>query len=263
MLPTTLCVTLVVFTAAGAFGQTAGAAPAFEVASIRVSQIGKAGGEGSRRENIQVSPGTVTMRNVSLRSGIRWAYHVFDYQVTGPDWLGSERFDIVGKSAGPVAEDQLRVMLQALLAERFKLALHHETKEFKAYVLLVGKNGPKFHETQTEGEVSIQPNQARMSVAIQRAPVSQLAEMLSNLLRAPVLDQTGLKGRYDITIDVAKYVAEFGGKHGEGAAAEAPPDPLSIVTMALQEELGLKLESRKMPLDLLIVDHADKAPVEN
>jgi uncharacterized protein (TIGR03435 family) len=58
-------------------------------------------------------------------------------------------------------------------------------------------------------------------------------------------------------------VAEFGGKHGEGAAAEAPPDPLSIVTMALQEELGLKLESRKMPLDLLIVDHADKAPVEN
>jgi uncharacterized protein (TIGR03435 family) len=262
MRPTTLGVTLVVFTTAGAFGQTADAPPSFEVASVRVSQVGKAGGEGSRRENIQVSPGTVTMRNVSLKSGIRWAYHVMDYQVTGPDWLGSERFDIVGKSAGPVAEDQLRVMLQALLAERFKLALHRQTKELPAYVLLVGKNGPKFHETQTEGEASIQPNRALLSVAVQRAPVSQLVEMLSNVLRSPVLDQTGLKGRYDITINVAKYVAEFGGKHGEGAA-EAPPDLLSIITMALQEELGLKLESRKAPLDLLIVDHADKMPVEN
>src|SRR5439155_1891243 len=206
MLPTTLGVTLIVFTAAGAFGQS------FEVASVRVSQIGKAGGEGSMRENIQVSPGTVTMRNVSLKSGIRWAYHVMDYQVMGPDWLGNERFDIVGKSAGPVAEDELRLMLQGLLAERFKLTLHRQTKELPAYVLLVGKNGPKFHETQTEGEASIQPNRALLSVAVQRAPVSQLVDMISNVLRSPALDQTALKGRYDITSNVGKDVGEIDGK---------------------------------------------------
>lgn len=252
--------------AAGAFGQPADAPPAFEVASVRVSQIGRAGGEGSRRENIQVSPDTLTMRNASMRSCIRWAYHVMDYQVTGPDWLGFERYDIVAKAAAVTTEDQLRAMLQTLLAERFKLALHRQNKELPAYVVLIGKNGPKFHEAQTEGEMSIQPNQSRMTVAIQRAPLSQLVDMLSNVLRAPVLDQTGLKGRYDITIDIAKYIGDFGQRRdggAEGHALGAPMDPLSIISTGLQEELGLKLESRKTPIDLLIVDHAEKVPVEN
>jgi uncharacterized protein (TIGR03435 family) len=262
MLRTTLGASLLVFTAGGVFGQAAGAPAAFEVASIRVSQLGKAGGEGSRRENIQVSPGSVTMRNVSLRSCVRWAYHVVDYQVTGPDWLNSERYDIAAKAAGPTTEDQLRVMLQALLAERFKLALHRQTKELPAYVLMAGKNGPKVHESQTEGEMVVEPNQSRMTVSVQRAPVSQLVEMLSNLFRAPVLDETGLKGRYDISVNVAKYLPELG-KRGEEHGAEAQADPLSIVTLALQEELGLKLESRKASIDLLIVDHAEKTPVEN
>jgi uncharacterized protein (TIGR03435 family) len=252
---------LILFAATAAFGQSANApAPAFDVASVKASQSGTAGGP-RRRENIQVSPGTVTMRNVSLKASIRWAYHVTDFQVSGPDWLDSERYEIAGKAAGPATEEQLRLMMQALLQERFKLALHRQTKELSAYVLVVGKNGPKVHETKTEGEASIDVNQRQLSVSVQRAPVSQLVEMMSNMLRAPVIDMTGLTGRYDITLNVAKYAADMAAR---GQSIEsAPADPLALISMILQEEFGLKLEAKKMPLDVLIVDHAEKVPVEN
>jgi len=259
MLPATL--SLILFAATAAFGQSADApAPAFDVASVKVSQPGTAGGP-RRRENIQVSPGTVTMRNVNLKSSIRWAWHVSEYQVTGPDWLDSERYEIAGKAAGPATEEQLRLMTQTLLRERFKLALHCQTKDFAVYVLVAGKNGPKVHESTTEGETSIETNQKQMSVSVQRAPVSQLVEMLSNVLRAPVIDMTGLKGRYDVSLNVAKYAADMA---APGKSVESTPmDPQALIALVLQGELGLKLEAKKMPLDLLIVDHAEKVPVEN
>jgi uncharacterized protein (TIGR03435 family) len=263
MLPATF--TVILFTATAAFGQSADApAPTFDVASVKASQPATGGeprGDQRRRENIQVSPGTVTMRNVNLRSCIRWAYHVTEYQVTGPAWLDSERYEITGKAAGPATEEQLRLMMQGLLQERFKLALHRQIKDFPVYVLVAGKNGPKVHESKTEGEPSIETNQKQMSVSVQRAPVSQMVDMLSNVLRAPVIDMTGLKGRYDLTLNVAKYAADMAaqGKSLDGA----PADPVALISLVLQEELGLKLEAKKMPLDLLIVDHAEKAPVEN
>jgi uncharacterized protein (TIGR03435 family) len=259
MLPATC--SLILFTATAAFGQAADTpAPTFDVASVKASQPGT-GAEQRRRENIQVSPGTVTMRNVNLKSCIRWAYHVTEYQVTGPAWLDSERYEITGKAAGPATEEQLRLMMQGLLQERFKLAFHRQIKDFAVYVLVPGKNGAKVHESKTEGETSIETNQKQMSVSVQRAPVAQLTEMLSNVLRAPVIDMTGLKGRYDVSLNVAKYAADMA---AQGKSVESTPmDPQALIAMVLQEELGLKLESKKMPLDLLIVDHAEKAPVEN
>jgi uncharacterized protein (TIGR03435 family) len=235
------------------FGQAGAGSPAFEVASVKVSQIGKAGGEGSRRENIQVSPGSLNMRNVSLKSAIRWAYHVMDFQVSGPEWLGVERYDIAAKAAGPAPDAEMRPMLQSLLADRFKVAVHRETKEMQAYVLVAGKNGVKVHESQSEGEASIVPDQKTMKVTVQRTPISQLVEMLGNVLRTPVVDLTELKGRYDVTLEIAKYIPD----------RNEPVDPLSIITRALQEEFGLKLEARKMPIDLVVVDHAERIPVEN
>ena len=120
--------TLISFTAAAAFCQSAVApapAPAFDVASVKASQSGQPGAAGRgggriRRDNIQVSPGTVTMRGISLKAAIRWAWHVSEFQVTGPDWLDSERFEIAGKAAGPATEEELRLMMQGLLQERFK-----------------------------------------------------------------------------------------------------------------------------------------------
>jgi uncharacterized protein (TIGR03435 family) len=255
MLRTILVANLTMFSAASAFSQT-GDAPAFEVASIRSTQGGRGRGEGVRRENIQVSPGTLTMRNVSFKSCVRWAYHVMSYQVSGPDWMDSERYDLSAKAAGPATEDQLRLMLQTLLAERFKLTLHGQTKELQAYVLMVGKNGSKLHESQTEGESSMEPDQKRMVVTVQRTPISDAVEMLSAVLRMPVVDMTGLKGRYDVTFDVAKYAAEM-------QTNGAPPDPVSMITNVLEREFGLKLELKKTPLDLLIVDRVEKAAGEN
>jgi uncharacterized protein (TIGR03435 family) len=259
MLPANL--TLILFAATAAFCQSADPpAPAFDVASVKVSQPGTAGGP-RRTQRILFSPGTVTMRNVSLKAAIRWAWHVSEFQVSGPDWLDSERYEIAGKAAGPATEDQLRLMMQALLRERFKLALHLQTKELGAYLLVAGKNGPKVHESTTEGETSIETNQKQMSVSIQRAPVAQLVEMMSNMLRAPVIDMTGLKGRYDLSIDVAKYAADMA---SPGRSVESTPmDTMALVTTLLQSELGLKLEARKMPLEVVIVDRAERSPVEN
>ena len=249
--------TLMIFASFAAFGQPA----AFDVASVKPSPPGTAGEGRQLRDKIQVSPGGVTMRNVNLRTCIRWAWHVTDFQVSGPAWLDSERYEIMGKAGSPATDDELRLMMQGLLAERFKLALHHQTKELAAYVLAPGKNGPKVHESATEGESSIAVNQKQFSVSVQRTPGSQLVEMLSNVLRAPVVDMTGLKGRYDQTLNVAKYAADLA---AQGKSIDsAPMDPLALISMVLQDELGLKLEAKKMPLDLLIIDHAEKAPVEN
>jgi uncharacterized protein (TIGR03435 family) len=255
---------LMLFAAALAFAQSADTpAPAFDVASVKPGQPGGRGGGMERRvlQNIQVSPGTVTARNASLRSCIRWAWHVSEFQVSGPDWLDSERFEITGKAAGPSTEAELRLMMQALLQERFKLTLHRQTKELSAYVLTIGKNGLKVQESKTEGESSIDVNQRQFSVSVQRTPVSAMVEMLSNVLRAPVVDQTGLTGRYDITLNVAKYVGDM---MAQGKSIESTPvDPQALISMILQDEFGLKLDAKKMPLDVLVIDHIEKAPVEN
>lgn len=228
--------------------------PVFDVASIKVSPPGRSeGGNPILGQNIQAVPGSLTMRRVTFKACIQWAYHVFEYQVSGPGWMDLERYDIVAKASGPANEPELRVMLQALLAERFHLTLHRETKDMRVYVLSVGKNGPKFHESATEGEANIQPDQKTLSVAVRRVPIALLIDPLSRIFQVPVVDMTGMTGRYDVAIDVAKYMPQSGER----------PDPVSLIQTALQEALGLKLEAKKMPLDLLIIDGAERAPTEN
>src|SRR5262245_9397728 len=229
--------------------------PAFEVASVRRSQ-----GDSVRRnplaEAVQVTPDGVTIRGASLKTAIRWAYKVFEYQVTGPDWTGQERYDFIAKAAGPVPEDQLRRMMQALLSDRLKVAVHRETKDLQAFVLSVGKNGPKFKESMDEGEAKVQPDPLRFTVTIQRMGATQVVEILSNVLRAPVVDNTGLKGKYDVTVSLQKYIPEPG-------ANSSTFDMVSTMVTAFQEELGLKLESKKIPLELVVVDQAERVPTEN
>jgi uncharacterized protein (TIGR03435 family) len=243
------------------YSQTTSPPPAFDVASIRASvrsEGGRGGGRGPMpfgNQNIKITPDSVITRGASLKSVIAWAYGVKDFQVNGPDWLDTQRFDIVAKAAGESTEDRLRVMTETLLADRFKVALHRTTKEMQAYVLVIGKGGPKLIESKTEGDSELQPDQSRMQVTILRTPLSALTDLLYGVLRTPVVDETGLKGKYDVSINMMKYMS-IG---GDGA----PVDPVGLVMTALQEELGLKLESRKVSLDLLIVDHAEKSAGEN
>jgi uncharacterized protein (TIGR03435 family) len=120
-------------------------------------------------------------------------------------------------------------------------------------VLTVGKGGPKFHESQLEGEPILNPDKSRMAVDVKGMPASQVVDALSRVLQSPVINNTGFTGRYDISMNIAKYLPD----------GTSPFDPISTIILAVQEELGLKLESKKMALDLLIVDRAEKVPVEN
>ncbi|MDR3699235.1 MAG: TIGR03435 family protein [Candidatus Sulfopaludibacter sp.] len=233
-------------------GQTA-PPPAFDVASVKVSASGQRGGNPILNQNIRATTGSLTMRHVTLKACIQWAYHVFEYQVSGPNWIDSDHYDIAAKAAGPATEPELRLMLQTLLADRFQLAFHRQTTEKQAYVLSVGKNGPKFHESAEDGESDIQPDQKTMSVSVRRVSISQLIDPLSHMFQMPVVDMTGLNGRYDVAISMAKYIPQSGDR----------ADPISIIQTALEEDLGLKLEARKMPLDYLIVDRAARVPSGN
>lgn len=237
--------------AAGAAGQT----PAFEVASVRPAQETGGRGIGHGLPRIRVEPGAVTMRGVSFRTCVRWAYNVTDFQVNGPDWIDGQRYEIAAKAGGPATEDQLRLMLQSLLAERFKLELHRQTKEAQAWVLTVARNGPKFKESAEAGEMQLQADQKRFEISATRMPISDFIDFLSPILRAPIIDQTGLKGRYDAKIDVMKYID--------------PTKPMGInevittLTSAIPQALGLDLKERKMPIEFVVIDRAEKTPVEN
>src|SRR5580698_1440519 len=115
----------------------------FDVASVKPNRAGI--GENAPREKITASPGSLTMQNVSLQTCIKWAYGLRDFQISGPGWLASEKYQIAAKAPGPAPEPELRLMLRALLSERFKLKTHMETKEKPVYELVVAKNGPKLH----------------------------------------------------------------------------------------------------------------------
>ena len=260
---------LLISACCGVFGQAPAARAEFEVASIKPSQLSNAGGERIRRESVTADPGNLMMRNVSLKSALQWAYGMKDYQVSGPGWLGDERYDIIAK-AGPTAdEQQLRKMLQVLLTDRFKMTIHRETKILSAYALVVDKNGLKMRAGDPAGKSSIQPaaGSSGLRAAVTNMSMDEIADLLSNggpkilNLSEPVVDQTGLKGRFNFTIDAEAFMQKF-----SEAAAAGRPDPdfvINAVQEVLQSQLGLKAELRKAPVDLIVVDRADKVPVEN
>ena len=200
----------------------------------------------------RVSPGLLTIHGASLRICIQWAYEIPPFQIQGPDWLKDTGFDIVAKSAGPADEDHLRLMLRTLLGERFGVKTHSEHKELQVYELTLAKGGPKFHESTTEGPPLFGGNGARLLA--ERVTMSDLAEKISEPLGRPVIDATGLKGRYDIHIDATAYLASSG---------NGSMDITALLFNALQQQLGVKLESRKDSPEILVIDSVEKTPTEN
>jgi uncharacterized protein (TIGR03435 family) len=220
--------------------------PAFDVASVRLTTPGNVGPPS------RTSADSLTMRNISLRNCIQVAYQLPEAQVTGPDWMNDVRLDIVAKAAGPVGEKQLFVMLRTLLAERMGVIAHVERKEVAVYALTLSKGGPKFSETTSEGPPDFSKDKTGTNA--KRVSMSEFARVLSQGFGRPFVDATGLKGRYDIRIETISYTA---------AAPSDAMDGVGIMVTALQEQLGIKVESRKDNVDMLIVDHAEKTPTEN
>ena len=229
-------------------------AQTFEVATIRMVDPSEPRGG---RPDVKAVPGSVTMRNTGLGYALAWAYKIGPAHFNNIQALQQEHYDITAKAAGPATTDEMRVMMRALLAERFKLQLHRETKEVSAYALVEAKGGHKLTPASAPDGNGVWPVQGPgMALTGQSATLDQLAMFLADPLRAPVIDMTGLKARFDFQLNIDKYLTQ-------PASGEARPDPVAILQTALQKELGLKLEARKLPVEMLIVDHFEKAPAEN
>lgn len=241
---------------ADAFGQQAMPPAQFDVASIRPSQTPQGRGLFSLRDDINTTPGSLTMRNVSLETCIRWAYRLNPYQVSGQNVLSTGRFDILAKAGNAAPESDLRVMLQSLLADRFKLTFHRQMREISGYALVPGKGANKL--IAVEGDSGGEGSMTGGGLIFEghQMPMSRLADILSGVLRVPVLDMTGLDGHYDFKLDMRPYITP-------PQPGDPPLDLTGIAIAAVQSELGLKLEAHKASLELLIVDHAEGMPTEN
>jgi uncharacterized protein (TIGR03435 family) len=236
-------------------------AQTFDVASIRVNQAGSAGGEGMTNESITVEPGSLVMKNVTLRSSIRWAYGVRDFQISGgPAWISSERYDISAKSSSAAGEAELRKMLQTLLAQRFQLNVRQDSKELPIYAMVVAQPKAGLKAATGGREPAILPEGG--SLEFRNVSMMDLAERLGHRPLAvdrPVVDETGLRGGYDFTLRLADGGDSL--KRGLEEADHGGAGGISVAD-ALQQ-VGLKLQARKAPLPLLTIEGAERNPGEN
>jgi len=264
--------------------------PSFEAASAKpaAAPSGRAsmhGGPGT------ADPAQVTFTNATLMNVLLRAYDVQSFQVTGPDWLATERYDIAAKIPPGTAPEQFRAMLQKLLAERFHLALHRETRQLQGFELTVARGGPKLKASADAGAgdsaqpetppkldangfpILTQPGVAMMEgvrgkavvtfLTARAQPISALAGRISREFRMPILDKTGLGGAYDFTLEFAPQPP--------GAPPAAPPaegvpagdDSGPNLLSAVQRQLGLRLTPSKIPVEMLIVDRAERVPSGN
>ena len=316
-------ITALFFTVGVGFGQST-AGPTFEVATVKPSaldvqklamqmQSGQMPAIGARVDRARAQYTFMTIKDL-----IATAYNLKPFQITGPDWINdmSQRFDIVAKMPDGSTVDQAPQMLQALLAENFKLAVHRENKERPIYALVVGKGGPKLKESPPDeeapardeagGGIAIRAGdtQLRMSrtgngmvvaggptgttkvsmgeggamrLEMSKMPMAGLAEMLTRFVDRPVLDLTELKGNYQVALELSmddlRNVARAAGMVGpdlRGAAAgepgkpaDAASDPSASSVFQTVQQLGLRLEARKAPVEVIVVDRLEKNPTDN
>jgi uncharacterized protein (TIGR03435 family) len=212
--------------------------PRFEVASIKPSNADpRSGGVSSRS-------GLLRSVNVTLKRSIMGAYAIGPNQIAGgPDWLDTERFDITAKAGQPLGDHDLMVMLQSLLAERFKLAIHREMKTTQVYVMEAAKN---VKLEKDDGGNSSTEN-GRGDLVVRNASMDRFAEVLSRQTDFPVVNRTGLDGVFKLEL--------------KWSLDSAKGDGPSLYT-AIQEQLGLRLRAQKIPIEVLVIDHAER-PTEN
>jgi uncharacterized protein (TIGR03435 family) len=226
-----LCMTLLV---------SAAAAQTFEVASIRPNSSGDTHSDYS----VSGEDGAkLATKNVNLITLIQRAFQVHQYQIAGPDWLTDARFDINATMPAGTERNQLPGALQAMLKERFGLALHRETKEQPVYALSIGGSGPKMQST-PDPQATSGTWQSRGQYKAVNENMAHFCDVLSRQLGKPVLDATGLSGAYDFVLDYD------------------PQDGMSLF-VAIEQKLGLRLESKKAPVELLVIDRVEKSPTEN
>ena len=289
---------------------------AFEVASVKTA-VPPGRGPAiclipcSPGERLSVEGSRVEIRYMSLDKLIVTAYRIKAHQLSGPDWMRTQRFDILAKMPDGAAKEQVPEMLQALLAERFKLSIHRDTKDQPVMVLVVGKNGSKLHEAGADADVPtpaapgdrplysgqgegrmlengdivvtggpLGPMRGHMGpgglrMEFSKLTMAGLADLLTPHEDHPVVDMTNLKGSYSFNWeDNGPAGGGNGGRKGGGSpdggriggdAPDAGPrgDPLGDALFAAVDRAGLKVEPRKAPVEMIVVDHLERIPTEN
>jgi uncharacterized protein (TIGR03435 family) len=264
----------------------------FEVASVKVSPpvlsnervyFGPPRGGPGTPDPTQITWSYATLRNLLMT-----AYDVKAYQLSGPEWLATQRYDIIAKVPAGTTKEQVMIMWQNLLTQRFGVALHRESREFNVEEMVIAKSGSKLKDTAEDllvpslpgppelkdgtlvspGLVTMMyPGAVRKARSIARAqPMTKLTEMLGNYLDRPVVDKTGLTGRYDFTLDYT--LSGLPPSPGQAAPAPGTPadgasDPGPDLIAAVQQQLGLRLVRSRATLAVLVIDKAEKIPVAN
>lgn len=231
----------------------------FDVASFKLSNAqGRGGG-------IRPAPGGQRYQatNVPINLMIQVAYRVkADQIIGGPDWLKTDRYDMEAKAEKPSTADELHVMLMNLLVDRLQLKFHHETREMAMYALTVGKDGPKLtpHEAANASEPWIdqqQPKFLHMKWNATCVPMDYVAYRLATLLDRPVVDLTKLTGSYDFTLEYTRELPP-GFSEGTKINGEDPDTSGPSLFEAVRKQLGLELKAQKGPVDVVVIDHAEK-----
>ncbi len=256
------------------FGQGGEAKPAFEVASVKRAAAHDSNAAGMMRGGPGTEdPGRITYVNAPLRLILAMAYGFLkDYQLEGPDWMGTERYDVAANVPLGATSEQSNQMLQNLLTERFRMVIHHETREFEGYRLVLGKNGSKLKQTElgraatpipegfpslpagTTSGIGVGGGNGTYLLTARQRSLSYLLQLLSAQLRgASVDDETGLTGIYDYNLGFvpARFL--------ETEHDSRFPD----IRTAVEEQLGLKLVEAKVMLDVVVIDKASKEPLDN
>jgi uncharacterized protein (TIGR03435 family) len=277
--------------AAAAFAQSSPSRPEFEVSSIKPSAPW---GTDHINFGIKIDGAQVHIGQTSLKEYVRMAYHVKDYEVEGPDWMAAARFDVDAKLSAGSTRDQVPEMLQSLLVDRFGLKAHRASKDLPVYGLVVGGDGLKMEESAPDPEGAPQCKNVDVKVAGGRGGVNvdygcgsyfsfaddklvgkklgmtEFVDVLARFTDRPVVDMTGLKGRYDFVLQLSPedYRAMLI-RSALAAGVSLPPQALAALSatedslmMALRR-LGLKLEPRKAPLEVVVVDAIRKEPTAN
>jgi len=214
----------------------------FEVATIKRSDMTAESGQMTR------DPRILAFSHVSLQNLMAQAYLIRNFQISGPDWLDTDRFDIVAKLPDGATREQLPSMLQNLLRERFHLAVHQEKRTMTAYVLTPG-NAAKLKPVDSQVR-DVRTSRGAHRWIAGKLTMAYFAGLLSNMVDQPVVDETGLKGVYDIDVEWAS---------DETAGMDDTPSLPAV----LADKLGLQLESRKAPVDIYVIDRVDRTPTTN
>ena len=239
-----------IVTALAALGQSADTPVSFEVASIKPVAPTV---DGRYMIRMRVNAGELNYSAASLKAILQQAYEVRNFQISGPDWMATTRFDVVAKLPAGAPQSKVPEMLRSLLADRFKLASHAETRDLPMYALVVGKSGVRMKESTAApaapGGWTI--NKGPGHLEGHQMNITSLANNLSALLGRQVVDETGLNGSYDFDL-----------QYSLDELAAPDPDRMPLLD-AVQSQLGLKLEARKGPVKVIVVDHIEKTPTEN